>query len=76
MSGRLKVNDPRITAELCQQFYKNENRNPLTGRAIKINGPTHRIYTRKCPGLINLLTEKTDAHNDNYKHINTQSIQK
>ena len=52
MSGRLKVGDPRITKERCNQFYADRSINPLTGRRINYEGPTYNIYVKTCSNLI------------------------
>ena len=34
--------------DLCEKFSKNQGKNPLTGRVIKIGGPTHARLVRFC----------------------------
>ena len=37
-----------MNKDLCKQWKKNKNINPLTGRAIKKNGPTYKKIEKMC----------------------------
>lgn len=39
-----------MNAEKCQEFFKNQTRNPLTGRKITLGGPVHRKLMKECKG--------------------------
>ena len=42
----------------CQRFAKCPTKNPLTGRAIKLNGPTHKALTEACSWYADRLVRK------------------
>ena len=41
------INDDK-TKEICNNFFKNSNVNPITGRMIKENGSTYKSFLKKC----------------------------
>jgi hypothetical protein len=41
-------NDDNKNQEICNNFFKNSNINPITGRKIKENGPTYKSFIKKC----------------------------
>ena len=42
-----------LTEAQCAEFLANKKRNPLTGRAININGPTYRKLLESCKKKVN-----------------------
>jgi hypothetical protein len=42
------INDNDKIQEICNNFFKNSNVNPITGRKIKENGSTYRSFLKKC----------------------------
>jgi hypothetical protein len=41
-------NDDNKIKEICNNFFKNSNVNPITGRMIKENGTTYKSFLKKC----------------------------
>ncbi len=48
---QIKDTKRMVTKELCSQFGSNPLVNPLTRRAIKLNGPTHQKLSKECETL-------------------------
>jgi len=50
-STRLTPNTDRTIPGFCRQFALDQTVNPQTNRKIKIGGPTHQTWTRRCQGF-------------------------